>query len=154
MKLKLLIVGKNNEQWIESCMQDYVKRINVFCSLEVKYVKESKNTGNSLLQVKAEGSSLQKEIKKDDLVVLMDELGKQFTSTGFAGLIQEWRDKGKKSVVFIIGGAYGFDAEIIKRSDMKVALSMMTFTHQMARIFLAEQLYRGFTIINKLPYHH
>lgn len=154
MKIKILIVGKNTEKWVESCINDYHNRISVFCPLEIKYVKESKNTNNSALQIKTEAISILKEVKKEDFVVLLDERGNHFTSIAFGGIIQSWRDTGKKSIVFIIGGAYGFDNFVNQRSDMKMALSFMTFTHQMARVFLVEQLYRGFTIINKLPYHH
>jgi 23S rRNA (pseudouridine1915-N3)-methyltransferase len=154
MKIKFLIVGKNTEQWVESCINDYANRIKVFCPIEIKYVKESKNTENSTLQLKAEANSILKETKKEDFVVLMDERGKQFTSTGFASQLQTWKDTGKKSIVFIIGGAYGFDKSVTQRADMMVALSSMTFTHQMARVFLAEQLYRAFAIMNRLPYHH
>ncbi len=154
MKLKLVMVGKNNAKWIESCIVDYAKRINAFIIFELKYVKEAKNTDNPSLQVKIESASILKEIAKEDFVVLLDEHGHQFTSKKFALEVEAWRNASKKCVVFVIGGAYGFDEAIFQRANMKMAISSMTLTHQMVRVFFAEQLYRAFTIIKKLPYHH
>ena len=86
--------------------------------------------------------------------VLLDDKGKQFTSSGFAKRLQSWMFVGRKRLVFVVGGAYGFSDEVYKRATEKLSLSRMTFSHQMVRLFFAEQLYRGYTILNNEPYHN
>lgn len=88
------------------------------------------------------------------MTVLLDEKGKEFTSVQFSSFLQKKMNTGIKTLNFIIGGPYGFDQSIYDQNFQKIALSKMTFSHQMIRIFMTEQIYRGFTILNNLPYHH
>ena len=95
-----------------------------------------------------------KQLNSQDLLVLFDEVGSQYTSKGMANFLQKRMNAGTKNLIFIIGGPYGFSDEIYKRAQYKISLSAMTFSHQMVRIFVAEQLYRAFSILNNEPYHH
>jgi 23S rRNA (pseudouridine1915-N3)-methyltransferase len=154
MNLKVIIVGKNHEKWVDSCITDYANRINKYNSFQLKYLKEGKGSGNLASQLKIERQLIFESIEKDDYVVCLDEKGKEYSSTGFAMVVDGWKQTNKKTVCLIIGGAYGFHQDVKERSNEMLALSKMTFTHQLVRIFLVEQLYRAFTIINKFPYHH
>ena len=100
-----------------------------------------------------EGKIILKHLKESDCVVILDSQGKEFSSVEFSEELQRWIFRGKK-LVFIIGGSYGISSEVYKRADFKLSLSRMTFSHQMARLFFLEQLYRAHTILNNEPYHH
>ena len=93
-------------------------------------------------------------VQQSDTVILLDERGKQYTSVEFSEIIKKWTASGTKRIVFIIGGPYGFAQEVYDRADAQMSLSPMTFSHQMVRLVLVEQLYRAFTILKNEPYHH
>ena len=95
-----------------------------------------------------------REINTSDYLVLLDDKGNDLTSTKFANKLQQWMLSGKKRLVFVVGGAYGFSQQVYDRGNEKLSLSRMTFSHQMVRLFFVEQLYRGYTILNNEPYHH
>ena len=106
-------------------------------------------------QIKArEGALLLKQIRPGEDVILLDEHGKEFTSTGWADVLEKKISLGGRDITFIIGGAYGFSDEVYRRADSKISLSKMTFSHQMVRTIFVEQLYRAFTIMRGEPYHH
>lgn len=154
MKIKLLVVGKNKDGFIDEYLNEYQKRLKSFVSFEIKYLKSNKSFSEVNLQNKAEAVDILKELDNGDFLVVLDEKGEALTSVKFSEKIKIWQFSGKKSLVFLIGGAYGIDSSVRKKASATISLSPMTFTHQMVRVIFAEQLYRAFTIIHKMPYHH
>ncbi|MFM7016859.1 MAG: 23S rRNA (pseudouridine(1915)-N(3))-methyltransferase RlmH [Bacteroidota bacterium] len=155
MKVKLISIHKTNVSWIVVGMQEYSKRLGnyiPFEHIEVEINSQKLKTKDAIMN--EEHKKLNQLLKKTDYVVLLDEVGKEFNSLQFA----EWINKKFVSVnndlVFIVGGAYGFHPDIRSRASEFIALSKMTFTHQMARLFFTEQLYRAMTILKNEPYHH
>ena len=156
MKILLLVVGKTSEQYLIDGISEYQKRLQHYIRfeiLEIPNIKKAKNISNVEL-IKKEGESILNTLHSSDYLVLLDEKGKGFTSLKFSQKLQGWMLSGKKRLVFVVGGAYGFSEEIYIRGDEKLSLSNMTFSHQMVRLFLVEQIYRGCTILNNEPYHH
>ena len=156
MKIRLLCVGKNNRSlWFKS-IEDYFKRINLYTSFTIEYVSYVKAGKKNIPSVvkKEETKKLMLRIKKEDVVLLLDEKGKSLNSSAFARKIENYQNNGVQSLVFIIGGAYGFSDEIYAIYTNRISLSEMTFSHQMVRLFFCEQLYRAFKIINNQPYHN
>jgi len=156
MKIVLLVVGKTSEQYLIDGISEYQKRLQHYIGfeiLEIPNIKKAKNISNVEL-IKKEGESILNTLHSSDYLVLLDEKGKGFTSLKFSQKLQGWMLSGKKRLVFVVGGAYGFSEEIYIRGDEKLSLSNMTFSHQMVRLFLVEQIYRGYTILNNEPYHH
>ena len=156
MKIKLLCVGKNNNSiWFDS-MEHYSKRINQYVNFSIEYIPDVKTgkKSNPELVKNEEAKKLLLKIKKDDVVILLDEKGKAFSSKTFAKNVENQQNMGIKNLVFIIGGAFGFSEKIYLTFNNKVRLSDMTFSHQMIRLFFCEQLYRAYTIINNHPYHN
>ena len=156
MKIVLLTVGKTSEKYLIEGIDQYKKRLKNYTKfemIEILNVKKSKNFSNSEL-MKKEGELVMKHLQSSDYLVLLDDKGKDFTSSKFAEKLQNWMLSGKKRLVFIVGGAYGFSEALIARGNEKISLSKMTFSHQMVRLFFVEQIYRGYTILNNEPYHH
>ncbi|MBU46855.1 MAG: 23S rRNA (pseudouridine(1915)-N(3))-methyltransferase RlmH [Flavobacteriales bacterium] len=156
MKIVLLVVGKTSKQYLIDGISEYQKRLQHYIGfeiLEIPNIKKAKNISNVEL-IKKEGESILNTLHSSDYLVLLDEQGKDFTSLKFSQKLQGWMLSGKKRLVFVVGGAYGFSEEIYIRGDEKLSLSNMTFSHQMVRLFLVEQIYRGYTILNNEPYHH
>ena len=156
MKIVLLTVGKTSEKYLIEGIDKYKKRLKNYTKfemIEILNVKKSKNFSNSEL-MKKEGELVMKYLQSSDYLVLLDDKGKDFTSSKFAEKLQNWMLSGKKRLVFIVGGAYGFSEVLIARGNEKISLSKMTFSHQMVRLFFVEQIYRGYTILNNEPYHH
>ena len=151
MKIKLLCVGKNNNSiWFDS-MEHYSKRINQYVNFSIEYIPDVKTgkKSNPELVKNEEAKKLLLKIKKDDVVILLDENGKAFSSKAFAETVENHQNMGVRNLVFIIGGAFGFSENIYLTFDKKIRLSDMTFSHQMIRLFFCEQLYRAYTIIHK-----
>ena len=156
MKIVLLAIGKTNEQYLIEGISKYQKRLQHYIKfeiLEISNIKNTKNFSNSELMQK-EGQLILTQIQPSDYLVLLDDKGKSFTSTRFSERLQGWMLSGKKRLVFVVGGAYGFSDSVYSRGNEELSLSDMTFSHQMVRLFLIEQLYRGYTILNNEPYHH
>ncbi len=155
MKICLLTVGKTDTGWVREGLETYTSRLGRYVRFSVKEIPELKNASSlSKAQVKdKEGSLILASIGPKDMVILLDEHGKEYTSVEFAREVERFTASGK-NIVFVIGGAYGFSDEVYNRSDGKVSLSKMTFPHQMVRTVFTEQLYRAFTIIKGEPYHH
>ena len=153
MKLKILWVGKTQEEWVRTGIEEYAGRIRRYIGLEIVEAKEEKGAqaeaGRS-----AECDRLAKSLPKNARIILLDERGEQLSSLQLASLLGGERDCGTGELVFVIGGAYGFTEAFRARAFRTVALSRMTFTHQMVRPILLEQIYRGFTILGNEPYHH
>ncbi len=156
MKIKLLVIGKTDETSIRELIHKYTKRIKGFTSFELEIIPDLKNHNNlsQQLQKEKEGNLLLQKISSSDYVVLLDEKGQEMTSVGFADFLQKKMNTGLKNLIFIIGGPYGFSKEIYQRANAKIALSKMTFSHQIVRPVFLEQLYRGLTILHNHPYHH
>ncbi|MDR1553940.1 MAG: 23S rRNA (pseudouridine(1915)-N(3))-methyltransferase RlmH [Prevotellaceae bacterium] len=156
MKITLIITGKTNFEWVAQAFEMYSKRIKKYTHFDIKYIADIKNTKNmtSEIQKNKEGESILSALDTKDNVVLLDERGEDLSSIQFAGFIRGKIIASTKSLVFVIGGAYGFSQDVYKRADLTLSLSRMTFSHQSVRLIFAEQLYRAFTIINGEPYHH
>jgi 23S rRNA (pseudouridine1915-N3)-methyltransferase len=137
-------------------IEDYTKRINRYHRLDIQVVPELKNKGkmSEKIQKQKEGALILEKLKAGDWVILLDEKGKTFDSIGFSQYINTRRSGSHKRMVFIVGGPYGFSEEMYARGQEKIALSSMTFSHQMIRVFFLEQLYRANTLLNNEPYHH
>ena len=156
MKIVLLTIGKTSEKYLIEGIAQYQKRLKHYTQfemLEIPNLKNSKNFSNAEI-IKKEGELILKQLQNSDHLVLLDDKGKDFTSPKYAQKLQQWMLSGKKRVVFVVGGAYGFSEQVYKRGNEKISLSKMTFSHQMVRLFFVEQLYRAFTILNNEPYHH
>ena len=152
MKLRVVWVGKSREAWLKEALADYAGRIRRYAPLELGEVREEKGTAAEEMR-RRECERLEKVIPPNATLVLLDELGEQPDSPGLASLIGRQRDTVGGELVFVIGGAYGF-SDAFRRRGRLLSLSRMTFTHQMVRLFLLEQIYRAFTILNNEPYHH
>ena len=154
MNIKLIYISKNKSNNIELLVEDYEKKINHFISYSSVGLKNKNQKSEKKLIQKSESNLILKNIKNNDLVILLDEKGKEFSTKDFSRLISEKMMNRTKNIVFIIGGAYGFSSEFKKMFKLKIALSKLTFSHDMARLFFCEQLYRSLTIINNIPYHN
>ncbi len=156
MKVRLLCVGKTQSVELQNLINEYQKRLPPYIGFEIIEILEVKNAKNkSIIEIqKEELRHIEKHLKTNDTVVLLDEKGKEFTSRGFAKEIQKYQNQALQHLVFIVGGAYGFHPDIASFQPHKLALSKMTFTHQMIRLFFVEQLYRAFSILEGKPYHN
>ena len=156
MKIVLVVVGKTNEKYLTEGISDYQKRLKHYTNFEIVEISNIKNAKNFSEKelIKKEGEMILKQINTSDYLVLLDDKGNDFSSPSFAEKLQQWMISGKKRLVFVVGGAYGFPQEVYDRGNEKLSLSKMTFSHQMVRLFFVEQLYRGYTILNNEPYHH
>ncbi|HBA71573.1 MAG TPA: ribosomal RNA large subunit methyltransferase H [Geobacter sp.] len=152
MKIKVLWVGKSRDPWVRDAIDEYAGRIRRYCPLELVDIRDEKGAEAEEMR-RRECERLEKQIPANATLILLDERGEQPDSPGLATLIGKQRDSGVGEIVFAIGGAYGFSEEFRRRGKL-LALSRMTFTHQMVRAFLLEQIYRAFTILNNEPYHH
>ena len=156
MKILLLVIGKTDEDYLITSIKKYVGRIGHYATFEMKEIPDPRNRKSlsEEQQKKAEGLLLLSQLQPSDHVVLLDENGKQLTSIKFAESLGKQMAIGSKRLVFVIGGPYGFAQEVYDRSNAKLSLSSMTFSHQMVRLIFVEQLYRAFTILKGDPYHH
>ena len=156
MKIVLVVVGKTNEKYLIKGISDYQKRLKYYTNFQIVEISNIKNAKNFLETelIKKEGEMILKQINTSDYLVLLDDKGNNFSSPRFTEKLQQWMISGKKRLVFVVGGAYGFSQEVYNRGNEKLSLSRMTFSHQMVRLFFVEQLYRGYTILNNEPYHH
>jgi len=156
MKIIFLTVGKTEDTYLKEGIDKYVKRLKHYTKLEMVDLAELKNT-KALTpdQQKAkEAEMILKKLSPTDHVILLDENGTEFTSQQFANYLDKKAISSASTLVFIVGGPYGFDQSVYQRANDKLSFSRMTFSHQMIRLFFAEQLYRAFTIIKGEPYHH
>lgn len=156
MKITLLAIGKTDDNNLQGLTEQYNKRLKHYVTFSFMVIPDIKNAKNlsEALQRQSEGIEILKRISTADTLILLDEMGKSYSSEGFSEFLQKKMNSGLKNLVFVIGGPYGFSEEIYKRASGKISLSSMTFSHQMVRLFFVEQLYRGFTILKNEPYHH
>ena len=156
MEICVVSVGKISSKWIQEGIDLFESRISryvKFSSVIIPDVKNSKSMPVENLK-EEEGKLIVSNLTSSDFVVLMDEKGKEHTSRGFAEWVQKQMNTGRKRLVLVIGGPYGFSQEVYSRADSMIALSKMTFTHEMAKLLLSEQIYRAMTILKGEPYHH
>lgn len=156
MQIVLLTLGKTSQNFVAEGIEYYLNRLKKYGNISIEYIndKKTKKTQSPEKQREIESTLLFNYIQPSDFIILLDEKGQTYTSTGFAGFLQKQFLSAHKRLVFIIGGAYGFYSEIYNRANTKLALSKSTFTHDMARLVFVEQLYRAYTILNNEPYHH
>ncbi|MBO5058074.1 MAG: 23S rRNA (pseudouridine(1915)-N(3))-methyltransferase RlmH [Prevotella sp.] len=155
MKTILLLVGKTADKHFIAGINGYAERITHYMPFEIVTIPELKNTKNlsEEQQKTMEGELILRQLQTSDTVVLMDEHGKEFTSMEYARWLEQKRNTARRLVI-IIGGPYGFSQKVYERANEKISLSRMTFSHQMVRLIMTEQLYRACTIIKGEPYHH
>lgn len=156
MTIRLLTIGKTDSKQLEELISIYKKRLSHYVKFEVDTISDIKNSKNlsKQQQKQKEGGLILKQIIPSDFLIVLDENGKQFSSVEFSNLLQKRMNSGIKNLVFVIGGPYGFSNEVYLRANSKISLSKMTFSHQMVRLFVVEQIYRAFTILKNEPYHH
>lgn len=156
MNIKLLAIGKTDNKALQTLIDDYTKRLSFYIKFELEIIPDIKNAKNlsEAQQKEKEGELILSKLSPTDQLILLDENGKTYSSVGFADELQKKMNSGVKTLVYVIGGPYGFSDAVYSRAQGKVSLSSMTFSHQMVRLFFIEQLYRGFTILKGEPYHH
>ena len=156
MKIKLLLIGKTDESYLKQGIEKYTKRIKHYLSFDFITIPDLKNTRNlsEKQQKQKEGELILNQLNPADFVVLLDEKGKEYSSVDFSVFIEKQMISGLKNLIFIVGGPYGFSKQLYERSNIKISLSQMTFSHQMVRLIFVEQLYRAMSIIKGEPYHH
>lgn len=156
MNIKLIVVAKTDEKYLQEGIDVYVKRLRHYVNFELVVIPALKDQKNaSAEEVKErEAVAILKQLEKVDAVVLLDEHGTEHTSVGFSKYLQKHMNSGLRTLAFVVGGAFGFSAKVYARANDKLAVSQMTFSHQMIRLFFVEQLYRAFTILNHEPYHN
>lgn len=156
MKITLLLVGKTEEEYLQKGIEVYVNRLKHYVNFNMVIIPAIKNSKNCSKeqQKQIESELILKSLNPTDCVVLLSEEGKALRSVEFAQYIEKAMLNSINNVVFIVGGAYGVDERIRKRSNTILSLSNMTFSHQMVRLFFVEQLYRAMSILKNEPYHH
>ena len=156
MNIKLLAIGKTDNKNLQILIDDYSKRLSFYIKFDLEIIADLKNVKNfsESQQKEKEGELILSKLSPTDHLILLDENGTNFSSVQFSDYLQKKMNAGFKTLVFVIGGPYGFSDEVYKNAKGKIALSQMTFSHQMVRLFVVEQIYRGFTILKNEPYHH
>ena len=156
MKIKLLTIGKTDDKNLQTLIESYQKRLKHYINFTIEIIPDIKNVKNlsEIQQKEKEGELILKKISNTDVLILLDEKGKEFRSLEFSKYLQKKMNSGIKQLVLVIGGPYGFSEAVYKKSSDKISLSKMTFSHQMIRLFVVEQIYRAFTILKNEPYHH
>ncbi|CAL2092920.1 23S rRNA (pseudouridine(1915)-N(3))-methyltransferase RlmH [Tenacibaculum sp. 190524A05c] len=156
MKIKLLAVGKTDDKNLNQLIELYQNRLKHYVKFELDIIPDIKNAKNlsEAQQKEKEGDLILSKLQNTDQLILLDDKGKQYTSIEFSQFLQKKMNSGIKQLVLVIGGPYGFSEAVYKKAGGKLSLSKMTFSHQMIRLFIVEQIYRGFTILRNEPYHH
>ncbi|MCH5227482.1 MAG: 23S rRNA (pseudouridine(1915)-N(3))-methyltransferase RlmH [Muribaculaceae bacterium] len=156
MEITVISVGKINSSWIQEGIQLFesrIKRYIKYSPIIIPDIRNSKSLSKETIK-EEEGKLIMENLASSDIVVIMDEKGKEFTSRDFSEWIQKQMVGGRKRLVLVIGGPYGFSKAVADKADYKISLSKMTFTHEMAKLILTEQIYRAMTILRGEPYHH
>ena len=151
-KIKIICLGKTKQKFIKDGINEYLKRISGQYKIDFLILPDAKLSKNNSVEIvkKKEAEILQKHISSENILIVLDEKGKNFSSLEFADFIQ----KAGKNIDFIIGGVYGLRENIKRKADLILSFSSFTFTHQMIRLLLTEQIYRAITIINGKKYHY
>lgn len=155
MNITLIQTGKTHFDFVKTGFGIYARRLKHYCNFNyIEITQQQKpKTNNKDVSKKFEAELQLKLIKPTDFLILLDDKGQEFASPEFSRKLEKWLQQYSK-IVFLIGGAYGFDSNIYQRANVQLSLSKFTFSHQLVKLIFAEQLYRAFTIIKNLPYHH
>lgn len=158
MNITIITVGKLKERYFREAVEEYSTRLSKYCRLEIVEVPDEKAPENlspaqELMVIQKEGQGILKHIKEDTYTIALAIQGKQLSSVGLSNFINDLGIKGRSNIAFIIGGSLGLSSEVLKRADFRLSFSPMTFPHQLMRVILLEQVYRGFRIIKGEPYH-
>ena len=156
MNIKLLCIGKTDDRNLDELISIYTKRLKFYVNFDLEIIPDLKKTKNLSedQQKEKEGELILSKLSAQDQLIVLDEKGKDLTSEKFADYLQKKMNSGIKTLVLVIGGPYGFSPEVYAKAQGKISLSKMTFSHQMIRLFMTEQVYRAFTILRNEPYHH
>ncbi|MDP3944475.1 MAG: 23S rRNA (pseudouridine(1915)-N(3))-methyltransferase RlmH [Lutibacter sp.] len=156
MKIKLLAIGKTDDKNLQTLIEAYQNRLKHYINFEIDVIADIKNVKNltEAQQKEKEGELILKKLTATDVLILLDEKGTKFSSVAFSEYLQKKMNAGVKQLVLVIGGPYGFSEAVYQQAQGKISLSKMTFSHQMIRLFVVEQLYRANTILKNEPYHH
>jgi len=156
MNIELWCVGKTQFDFVSKGIDKFSTRLKHYTNFGIVYIDDIKKgkKENALLVKKKEGEQIIKRLKGEEILILMDENGKEMNSVKFASFIENKMIYSAKTMVFLIGGAFGFSDELYQRADFKLSFSQMTFSHQLIRLCFVEQLYRAFTIIKNEKYHN
>ena len=156
MKITLILNGKTEDEYLQKGITVFEQRLKHYLPFESIVIPALKNTKALSIeqQKQKEGELVLKALQPSDRLILLDENGKEYSSLKFSEFLQQQMNSGIKNLVLVVGGPYGFSEELYKRANGKIALSKMTFSHQMVRLFLVEQVYRAMTILKNEPYHH
>ena len=156
MKIELWMIGKTSFKYLNEGIAIYEKRILRYIPFQIQSIPDIKHAKNLKAQQlkEKEGKAILAKINKEDFLILLDEKGKSYTSVKFAQQLEKMLLRSNKRLIFLIGGAFGFSEAVYTRANQKIALSNMTFSHQMIRLFFVEQLYRAFSILRQEPYHN
>jgi 23S rRNA (pseudouridine1915-N3)-methyltransferase len=155
VKITILCIGKTGSSYLKEGIDIYLNRLKHYAKVEYKELPDvpSKGIDPDILKLK-EGELILKNLKSDEVLILLDEKGYHFSSRGFSEFLQKKMNAGTKGMCLVIGGAYGFSDPVYTRANAKISFSKMTFSHEMIRLLLTEQLYRAFTILKGESYHH
>lgn len=156
MKIGLIVIGKTDALYFREAIQEYKNRLTHYISFEMEVIPDIKHTRplSEAQQKDREGELILKALLPGDYLVLLDERGREYTSTQFAAYLERKMQVVPRRLVFVIGGPYGFGERVYEAASERISLSKMTFSHQMIRLIFIEQLYRAMTILNNEPYHH
>jgi 23S rRNA (pseudouridine1915-N3)-methyltransferase len=156
VKILLLTIGNTDKKYMKEGVEDYVKRLSFYIPFEIKVIPDIKNRSSLSVEIQKEkeGQLILNQVQSGDQLILLDEHGLEFSSVDFSKWIGKKMVAGIRQLIFVIGGPYGFSKGVYQRSDFKISLSQLTFSHQMVRMIFVEQLYRAMTIIKNEPYHH
>ena len=156
MNISIYTLGQPSVNYIQKGETEYLKRLKAFTNCQLEILATKKIVGNNIEEIKSKEADLilAKLEKKNVQFVLLDEAGKEISSLQMAKMVEEFQLYGRRDVVFLIEGAYGVDERIKARADRIISLSKLTLPHQLVRLIFLEQLYRAFTILKGLPYHH
>jgi len=156
MTIKLIVLGKTDSSQLNQMIDEYQNRLRHYIKFEIETIPDIRNNKNlsEKQQKEKEGEVILSKLGTSDFLVLLDENGKQYSSVEFSDYLQKKMNSGLRQLVFVVGGPYGFSDAVYQKCQGKISLSKMTFSHQMVRLFMVEQLYRAFTILRNEPYHH
>lgn len=156
MTIKLITIGKTDNKHLQTLIDDYTKRLGHYIKFEFEIIPDLKKVKHlsEAQQKQKEGELILSKLSNSDVLILLDENGKQYDSIAFSNYLQKHMNSGIKQLILVIGGPYGFSEDVYNKANGKISLSKMTFSHQMVRLFIVEQVYRAFTILRNEPYHH
>ncbi|MGI8542163.1 MAG: 23S rRNA (pseudouridine(1915)-N(3))-methyltransferase RlmH [Aridibacter sp.] len=144
MHFRFVWIGKTKDKNWRALQEEYLQRLSYFVKFETVEIKDSNKED--------EGKRILEKVNQSNFVCILDVKGRSISSHDLAGKIVNWQNRGLKEIAFVIGGAEGVASEVVERADFSLSLSLLTFTHEMARVVMLEQLYRAYTIIKGFPY--